>query len=261
MNNNCFIDSILKSLNNLDKFNNLNIINDELLNNIKNNNSINVNKIVFKNRINNTQEDAEEFLTNKLLPYFKNYNIKDNKFINLSNNELNIINEFIQYNKSKIFNFLKKYNYFDDNKIFYEYFYDFYDNIKPIYVNNYIKQFTLADYFTNYYIDLNNNELVKSFTVSIINNNFKEIIKKIYFLKISNFIILNINYVDNTNFIIPNNLNSNDNKYNLKSIIYYINLGYNSGHYYNINVNINNKYNAINIMKNSKAKLLFYELE
>lgn len=259
--NNCFIDSILKSLNNLDKFNNLNIINDELLNNIKNNNSINVNKIVFKNRINNTQEDAEEFLTNKLLPYFKNYNITDNKLINLSNNELNIINEFIQYNKSKIFNFLKKYNYFDDNKIFYEYFYDFYDNIKPIYVNNYIKQFTLADYFTNYYFDLNNNELVKSFTVSIINNNFKEIIKKIYFLKISNFIILNINYIDNTNFIIPNNLISNDNKYNLKSIVYYINFGYNNGHYYTINVNINNKYNAINIIKHSKAKLLFYELE
>ena len=225
--NNCFINSVLKALNNLDKFNQFTYnINDELINNIKYNNSINVNKIVFETRTNNTQEDAEEFLSYKLLPKFNNYKYT-NEIINLSNEELNIINEFIQYNKSKIFEFLKKYNYFDNNRKYYKYFYDFYDNIKNINNKKYIRHLTLSDHFTNYYIDLNNNELVKSFTIMINNNNIKNILQKIFFLKINTFIIFNINYVDNTNFIIQNNINTEKLRYNLKRnrkmIIYNLN--------------------------------------
>ena len=63
--NNCFINSVLTALNTLETFKNiLKSNNNELFQNILNKNSININNLVFKSRINSTQEDSEEFLTN-----------------------------------------------------------------------------------------------------------------------------------------------------------------------------------------------------
>lgn len=276
MNNNCFIESIIQALLSYKSF--VNIINNndnKLLQAIKYFDIRKINNIVFSERTESTQEDAQEFLTNKLLPYFKKFNIHS-KEITLNNYELDFINEFSRYNKSKLIELIKKYKFFNGNYKFFSLIYDFFDNNDHIYTKNYNKVLNLDDLFTVFYINNLSNEIYKSYNIILYNNlNFSQQLQNIYILNYNPFLIINISYINDinpnnrNNFIIPKqfNCNAQDKYYCLKSIIYYVSFDITNmfgslyGHYYCENVNENHNYNYyIYNNDDNKAVLLFYEL-
>ena len=109
--NNCFIEASIKALLHLTIFKN--IVNenqtDETLFNIKSKRYNKLSQLLLPERITDTQEDCQEFLTNKLLPYLKSYILQKTQ-IYLTIEEIKIINNFVHYNKSKLYDFINEYN-------------------------------------------------------------------------------------------------------------------------------------------------------
>ena len=269
--NNCFIEASIKALLHLTIFKN--IVNenqtDETLFNIKSKRYNKLSQLLLPERTTDTQEDCQEFLTNKLLPYLKSYILQKIQ-IYLTIEEIKIINNFVHYNKSKLYDFINEYKEeFNNNNKYYKYMHDFFDvkNImsKLLFQNNkcfYYKEISISDLFLYTYIT-KDNEIYNSYTIELYNNeNILYQLNQIILININPFIIIHINYINNENQIIPKSLSLNDYTYNLKSIIYYMSYNDNNtlGHYYNVNYKSSmNNYNKLQ-NHHSKAILLFYEI-
>ena len=222
--------------------------------------------LVFINQfINYNKSNLEKFLREFFIKYYDSFDIDENdvdidynnKYLNINNKYYNFINIFYDFKNINDVIKLKENNYYKINITL--------DNLFHVcYIdkNKFVQNRNKDNIITSNFI------INKNYNITLYNNiNLEEQLKNIYFISYNKFIIINILYINiinnNNNYNIIKYVKNNDKEYNLKSIIYYYSKNINDmtsnfGHYYTIKVNNKQNYNLI--YNNSKAVLLFYEI-